>query len=80
MKNLFLILDGINSSDYADETLANKFSIVNYAEAMGEIISDGEVVKIQSVGTKWRDDQKYGNGEWGRMRSEVISALESEEQ
>ncbi len=77
MANLFNILDGINSSDFAEETLASIDDIETYAEAMGEKISRAEAERIQAAGKKWRDDQVNGNGEWSRMRHEAQAALES---
>jgi len=76
MNKLFKILDGINSSDYADQTLADINAIETYAEAGGESISEADAKRIQAVGQKWRDEQKNGNGEWSRMRHDAISALD----
>ena len=76
MANLFNILAGINSSDYADQTLASKREIILYAEAMDETIDEGQALRIQKAGVMWRDEQKNGNGEWNRMRQDAISALE----
>ena len=77
--NLFNILDGINDSDYAEQTLSSVDEIQRYAEAMGEEISEGQALRIQSVGKKWRSDVKNGNGEWGRMRDDAEKALESDD-
>ncbi len=76
MSKLFNILDGINSSDFAAETLADIDAIKSYAEAAGESISTEDAKRIQAVGKKWRDDQDNGDGEWGRMRHEAMQALE----
>ncbi len=75
--NLFNIFDGINSSDFAEETPDNIEDIENYAEAVGEKISRAEAERIRAAGKKWRADQAAGNGEWSRMRSEAQAALES---
>jgi len=76
MNRLFLILDGINSSDCADETLRSTSQIADYAEACGESITEDEARKIQKAGLQWRDEQVNGNGEWSRMRHEAMDALE----
>lgn len=76
MPNLFSILDGINSSDYADETLADLEQIKDYAEAAGEKITREDAKRIQAAGQKWRDEQNNGNGEWSRMRHDAMRALE----
>ena len=78
MANLFNILDGINDSDFAEQTLSSIDEIQRYAEAMGEEISEDQAIRIQSVGKKWRDDVENGNGEWDRMRHDAEKALESE--
>lgn len=76
MSKLFNILDGINSSDFAGETLASLDDIEAYAESMGETISRADAERIQAAGKKWRDDQANGNGEWSRMRHEAEASLE----
>ena len=76
MSTLFKILDGINSSDYADQTLLSTRDIESYADACGETISEDDARRIQKAGLHWRDEQKNGNGEWSRMRHEAMSALE----
>ena len=76
MVDLFKILDGINSSGYADENLSSLSSIVSYAEAGGEAISKDEARRIQKVGQRWRDEQQNGNGEWSRMRHEAMAELD----
>jgi len=76
MADLFNILDGINSSDYADETLLSTSAIADYAEACGATISEDDARRIQKAGVHWRDEQKNGNGEWSRMRHEAMQALE----
>ena len=76
MADLFNILDGINSSDCADETLASVSDIESYAEACGEMLSEADALRIQAAGIAWRDAQKNGNGEWSRMRHEAMQALE----
>lgn len=78
MSKLFKILDGINGCDYADETLEDVAHIENYAEAIGESISQAECLKIQKAGQKWRADVRAGNGEWSRMRHEAEAALDAE--
>lgn len=75
MADLFKILDGINSSDYAAQTLASVDDIIDYAEAAGEKISADDAKRIQAVGLKWRTEQDGGNGEWSRMRDEAEKAL-----
>ncbi len=76
MANLFAILDGINSSDCADETLANLDWIIAYADACNETITSAEAARIATVGIYWRDQQTNGNGEWGRMRDDAMDALD----
>jgi hypothetical protein len=75
MSKLFKILDGINSSDFADQTLQSIDDIENYAEACGEPVTPEQAMKIQKVGQKWRDEQENGNGEWSRMRHEAEADL-----
>jgi len=76
MVDLFNILDGINSSDSADETLHSVRDIESYADACGESITEDDARRIQKSGLHWRDEQKNGNGEWSRMRHEAMAALE----
>jgi len=75
MNKLFKILDGINSSDFAAQTLQSIDEIQNYANGCGESISLDEALKILKVGQEWRDAQKNGNGEWSRMRHDAESSL-----
>lgn len=76
MSDLFSILDGIISSDYAAQTLASADEVQNYAEGAGQEITLGEAERIAAVGRKWMDEQRNGNGEWSRMRNEARAALE----
>jgi hypothetical protein len=75
MSKLFKILDGINSSDFAEQTLQSVDEIENYAEACGESVTREEALKIQKVGKEWRYAQENGNGEWSRMRHDAEAAL-----
>ena len=77
MANLFEVLDGINSaSEFADANLASIDAIKSYADACEISITDEQAAQIQQAGQKWRAEQNTGNGEWGRMRHEAMSALE----
>ena len=76
MADLFAILEGINSSDYADETLSSVRYIESYAEACGESITEADAIRIQKTGMHWRSEQMNGNGEWSRMRHEAMASLE----
>jgi hypothetical protein len=76
MSTLFDILDGIVSSDYATETLSSAHEVQNYAEGAGQNITLAEAERIATVGLRWLDDQRNGNGEWSRMRHEAKNALQ----
>jgi hypothetical protein len=75
--HLFQILDGINSSDFADFILSDVLHVQNYAEACGQSITQEQAKRIQKVGLYWSNEQKSGNGEWSRLRYEAIEDLES---
>ena len=75
--SLFEILDGIVSSDYADDTMQSIDAISNYAEACGRVITPFEARWIQAVGIEWGDQQMHGNGDWGRMRAEAKDVLDA---
>jgi hypothetical protein len=72
---LFQILDGILSSDYADDIIADAYAIQRYAEACDCDISDEDAAKIANVGQRWLCEQRDGNGEWSRLRDEAQRAL-----
>jgi hypothetical protein len=72
---LFQILDGILSSDYADDIIADAYAIQRYAEACDYDISDEDADKIARVGQRWLCEQRDGNGEWSRLRDEAQRAL-----
>lgn len=75
MSKLFKILDGIISSDYAEQTLESVDEVINYAESAGEVISVAQAERIIGAGKNWLSDIENGNGEWGRMRGEAKEAL-----
>lgn len=75
MSKLFDILDGINSSEHADQTLASLDGIVLYAEACGEDIDYAQAKRIQAAGVAWRAGQQ-GRGDWSALRHETMAALE----
>jgi len=77
MASLFTVLDGINASDFADETLASPEAVLRYAQAMDTQLSARDVRRIQAIGQAWRINQQHGNGEWSRMRHDAMSALGS---
>lgn len=73
--DLFAVLDGIVSSDYADQTLADVEEIERYAEACGAGITPDEAKRIQRVGLAWVHERTHGNGEWSRMRDDAKRAV-----
>jgi hypothetical protein len=75
MSKLFQILEGIITSNFADQTLQSVNEIENYAEACGDALTREEALKIQKVGKEWRYEQNNGNGEWSRMRHDAKAAL-----
>ncbi len=77
MTKLFEILNGIcDQKEYRDQNLASLKSIICYAEASGQDISEDDARRIQKVGLKWLHEQEHGNGEWSRMRHEAMAALD----
>lgn len=75
---LFGILDGIIDSCYAEQTLDSLDDIQRYAEAGGQLITREDAQRIATVGKRWLDEQRNGNGEWSRMRHEAMDALEND--
>lgn len=73
--DLFNLLDGIASSDFAAQTLDSADAVQSYAEACGQVISTEQAQRIMTVGRQWLTERENGNGEWSRMRDEARAAL-----
>ena len=74
MSNLFNILDGvIDASGEEGLTVEN---VRAYAEnGMDTSITTADAERIVAVGKTWVNERENGNGEWSRMRDDVIAAL-----
>lgn len=72
---LFDVLDGIVVSGYTQENLASAEAVIDYAQAAGVEVNNGQADSVIRVGKHWLEQRESGNGEWSRMREEAKAAL-----
>lgn len=78
-KTLFDVFEGIVSSDFEKEVMADPSGVQNYAESMDMNLSLADAEEIIKVHTFYKDKMVNGDGEWGLYFDQAKNALDAYE-